>query len=225
MALALRASFAVRMRFPAHAVFAAEIPLASRKMQFIIPHARRGGKTDGTQNAECRINKASAVTAIAYLLIVCAMVATILLGWLVRGRRRQRTLTGIMDSADAMELLLHRTRERMVAVQNVIGRIPADIAAEARASLAREDHLQAAFRDLLQHRLWLQQNTAHASQRELDEAAAALDRARERIASELDRLEHAGAELDSATTPAMQAAKREPAALRRSNRDAGTSRS
>jgi hypothetical protein len=165
------------------------------------------------------------VTAIAYLLIVCAMVAAVLLVWLVRGRRRQSTLSGIMDSADAMELLLHRTRERMVAVQNVIGRIPADIAAEARASLAREDHLQAAFRDLLQHRMWLQQNAASATQRELDEAAAALHRARERIAAELDRLEHAGAELESATTPAMQAAEREPAALRRGGDSSGATKS
>ena len=165
------------------------------------------------------------MTAIVYLLIVCAVIAAILLGWLVRGRRRQQTLTGIMDSADAMELLLHRTRSRMVAMQNVVGRIPADIAAEARASLAREDHLQAAFRDLLQHRLWLQQNAGSASQHALDEAAAALRRARERIAGELDRLEHAGAELESATTPAMQAAKREPAALRRGGNDAGPSRS
>lgn len=165
------------------------------------------------------------MTVIVYLLIACAVIAAILLGWLVRGRHRQRTLTGIMDSADAMELLLHRTRERMVAVQNVIGRIPSDIAAEARATLAREDHLRAAFRDLLQHRLWLQQNAAHATQRELDEAAAALHRARERIASELDRLEHAGAELESATTPALQAAAREPAALRRGGNNPGATKS
>jgi hypothetical protein len=158
---------------------------------------------------------ATTVTAIVYLLAICVIVAGFGLAWVARGRRRQRTLTGIMDSADAMELLLHRTRERMVAVQNVVGRIPADIAADARASLVREEHLQAAFRDLLQHRLWLQHNAASASQDELDEAAAALRRARARIAGELDRLDHAGAELESVTTPAMQAAQREPAALRR----------
>ncbi len=148
------------------------------------------------------------------LLIVVALFAAA--GWWMwQGRRRRRTLTSIMDSADAMELLLHRTRERMRAVQHVVGRIPADIAAEARASLKQEEHLQAAFRDLLQHRLWLQQNATTATRQELEEAAAALHRARERIASELDRLEHAGAELASATDPAIQAAEREPAALRR----------
>lgn len=189
-------------------------------------HAQHGFAAAPGTGADCRNRLlASAVTAIVSLLTVCAVIAGICLLWLAKGRRRRRTLTGIMDSADAMELLLHRTRQRMIAVQNVVGRIPADIAAEARASLAREDHLQAAFRDLLQHRRWLQQNATQATQRELDEAAAALRRARERIASELDRLEHAGAELDSATTPAMQAAKREPAALRRGNSDAGRSRS
>lgn len=201
--------------------------------QFRTTHPQRGKscRTGVCSDSKCwcRLREdslANVVTPIIYLFSVAAVVAGLFyLAWAARGWRRQRTLTGIMDSADAMELLLHRTRERMVAVQNVIGRIPADIAAEARASLAREDHLQAAFRDLLQHRLWLQQNAGSATQRELDEAAAALHRARERIAAELDRLEHAGAELESATTPAMQAAKREPAALRRGSSDAGPSRS
>ncbi|MEO5596282.1 MAG: hypothetical protein ABIQ97_03975 [Lysobacteraceae bacterium] len=147
--------------------------------------------------------------------LVCIAILAAAGWWMWQGRRRQRTLTAIMDSADAMELLLHRTRERMRAVQHVVGRVPADIAADARASLKQEEHLQAAFRDLLQHRLWLQRNASSATRHELDEAAAALRRARERIASELDRLEHAGAELASATDPAIQAAAREPAALRR----------
>lgn len=165
---------------------------------------------------------ADSVYAVAKILVntLLAVFVTIALftaagGWMWLGRRRQRTLTAIMDSADAMELLLHRTRERMRAVQHVVGRVPADIAAEARASLKQEEHLQAAFRDLLQHRLWLQQNAASATRQELHEAAAALQRARERIASELNRLEHAGAELESATSPAIKAAAREPAALRR----------
>lgn len=134
-----------------------------------------------------------------------------------RARRRQRTLTRIMDDADAMEDLLRRTRERMEAMQNVVGRVPADITAEARASLDTDARVQAGFRDLLQHRLWLQQNVATARQGELDEAAAALARARERITTELARLEDAGAELDSATGPALAAADREPATLRRGN--------
>lgn len=132
-------------------------------------------------------------------------------------RRRQRTLTRIMDDADAMETLLRRTRERMGVMQNMIGRVPADIAADARASLEADARVQAAFRDLLQHRMWLQQNGGSASQGALDDAAAALAKARERITTELARLDDAGAELDSATGPALAAADREPSTLRRGN--------
>jgi hypothetical protein len=134
-----------------------------------------------------------------------------------KGRRRRHTLTRIMDDADAVETLLRRTRDRMGAMQSVVGRMPADIAADARASLDSDERVRAGFRDLLQHRMWLQQNVDTASQESLDEAAGALERSRARLAAELDRLDNAGAELESATGPAIEAAGREPPALRRSN--------
>ena len=157
------------------------------------------------------------MTSLLILLGVLVLIAGLGLWERVRGRRRQRTLTRIMDDADAVEGLLRRTRDKMDAMQSVVGRMPADIVADARASLDSHDRLQAGFRDLLQHRMWLQQNVETASQRALDEAAIALDRARARIAAELDRLDNAGAELESATSPAIAAAVREPPALRRSS--------
>lgn len=156
------------------------------------------------------------MASILFVIALFAVLGGVLLWWRVQGRRRHRALTRIMDDADAMETLLRRTRERMGVMQTVVGRMPADIAADARASLDSSDRLQAGFRDLLQHRMWLQQNVETASQHELDEAAAALGRARARIAAELDRLDNAGAELESATSPAIEAAGREPPALRRS---------
>ncbi len=156
------------------------------------------------------------MTAFLFILAVLAVVGGMSLWRFGQNRRRQRTLTRIMDDADAMESLLRRTRERMGVMQQVVGRMPADIAADARASLDSSDRLQAGFRDLLQHRMWLQQNVDTASQHALDEAAIALERARARIAAELDRLDNAGAELESATGPAIAAAVREPPALRRS---------
>lgn len=151
------------------------------------------------------------------LLIALLAVAGAWTGSWARSRRRHRTLTRIMDDADAVETLLRRTREKMGAMQMVVGRMPADIAADARASLDSDERLRAGFRDLLQHRMWLQQNVDTASQAELNEAASALERARARIAAELDRLDNAGAELDSATGAAIEAAGREPPALRRGN--------
>jgi len=156
------------------------------------------------------------VAPILIVVVLFAILGGVLLWWRAQGRRRHRALTRIMDDADAMETLLRRTRERMGVMQTVVGRMPADIAADARASLDSSDRLQAGFRDLLQHRMWLQQNVETASQHELDEASAALGRARARIAAELDRLDNAGAELESATSPAIEAAGREPPALRRS---------
>ncbi len=153
--------------------------------------------------------------ATLFVFVLLAVAGGMSLWWRAQGQRRRRTLTRIMDDADAMETLLRRTRDRMGAMQTVVGRMPADIAADARASLDSSERLQAGFRDLLQHRMWLQQNVSNASQQELDEAAAALGRARARIAAELDRLDNAGAELESATGPAIEAAGREPAALRR----------
>ena len=154
--------------------------------------------------------------SLLYLLLAMTMLVLVMgLWWRGRNRRRQRTLTRIMDDADAVESLLRRTREKMDAMQSVVGRMPADIAAEAHASLDSHDRLQAGFRDLLQHRMWLQQNVDIASQQALDEAARALERAKARITTELDRLDHAAAELDSATGPALAAAVREPPALRR----------
>ncbi|HEY2346602.1 MAG TPA: hypothetical protein VGH80_12120 [Xanthomonadaceae bacterium] len=150
--------------------------------------------------------------------ILLVLVGGAALWGIARGRRRQRTLTRIMDDADAVETLLRRTRDKMGAMQTVVGRMPADISAEARASLDSDARLQAGFRDLLQHRMWLQQNVETASQESLDEAAAALERAKARIAAELDRLDNAGAELDSATGAAIEAAVREPPALRRGSR-------
>ncbi|MBS0212726.1 MAG: hypothetical protein JSR26_06015 [Proteobacteria bacterium] len=159
----------------------------------------------------------SSTHALALLLVAAVTILGVVAMGLssARHRRRQRTLTRIMDDADAMEQLLHRTRDKMGAMQNVVGRVPADIAADARASLDTDARVQAGLRDLLQHRMWLQQHADSASQDALDEAAAALSRARERIAAELARLDDAGAELDSATGPAIAAAGREPATLRR----------
>ena len=145
-----------------------------------------------------------------------AIAVAIVLAWTIgRGRRRDRTLVRLLDLADELEALLDRSQDRMVALQAVVGRVPADIAAVARASLDGTGPIRDAKRDLLQHRLWIQQHGTGAPQQELDEACAALDRARTRLAGQLDALERAGAELAEATEASAEAARREPPALRR----------
>jgi len=147
--------------------------------------------------------------------LAAAAIAVALLGWLLRGRRRDRTLVRLLDLADEMQALLDRSQERMLAMQSVVGRVPSDIAEVARSSLASNLPIREAKRDVLQHRLWIQKHGDNASQAELDAACAALDRARTQLASRLAELERAGAELALATEASAEAARREPPNLRR----------
>jgi hypothetical protein len=132
-----------------------------------------------------------------------------------RHSRRQQRLTRLLDAADEVERLLDRSQERMLALQPVVGRVPSDIGAVAQASLESALPIREAKRDVLQHRLWIQQNGETATIEELDNALAALDRARERLAGQLAELEKAGSDLAVATEAAEDAARREPPALRR----------
>jgi hypothetical protein len=116
-----------------------------------------------------------------------------------RHLRRQAMLTRLLDLADDMERLLDRTQERMVALQPVVGRVSADIAAVAQASLESNLPIREAKRDVLQHRLWIQKHGETATPAELDTALAAIERAHERLAVQLAELEKAGRDLAVAT--------------------------
>ena len=85
-------------------------------------------------------------------------VALTLLALIHRARRRERTLLRLLDLADAMQALLDRSQERMAAMKAVVGRVPADIAAVAQASLDGTQPILEAKRDVLQHRLWIQKH-------------------------------------------------------------------
>ena len=147
-------------------------------------------------------------------LLALAAIAAFLF-WRGRQLQRQRMLARLLDLADAVERLLDRSQERMQSLQPVVGRIPADIGAVAQASLEHALPIRAAKRDVLQHRLWIQQNGETAGLAELETACAALTRAREKLEQQLANLESAGAALASATRAADEAASREPPALRR----------
>lgn len=147
-------------------------------------------------------------------LVFLAIAAPLL--WFQQKRlRRQRTLARMLDLADEVERLLNRSQERMTALKPLVQRVPSDIAAEAQASLDGNLPIMEAKRDVLQHRLWIQKNGETASQAELDQACAALDRARERLDGQLVELENVGSDLATATEAAVVAARREPPTLRR----------
>ena len=128
---------------------------------------------------------------------------------------RQYTLARMLDLADEVEKLLNLSQERMAAMRPLVERVPADIAAAAQASLEGSLPIREAKRDVLQHRLWIQQHGGSASQAELDKACATLARVIERLQGQLAELETVGSDLASATDAAAEAALREPPTLRR----------
>lgn len=156
-------------------------------------------------------------TALVLLCLLLVVLAIAVFWWRRRLLRRERTLFRLLDLADEVERLLDRSRERMAAMQSVVGRVPADIGAVAQASLESTLPVKEAKRDVLQHRLWIQKHGSTAVMAELDSATLALERVRDRLASQLTQLEEAGAELARATAADAEAAQREPPSLRRAN--------
>ena len=138
-----------------------------------------------------------------------------------RRRRRERQLRELLDLADAVQALLATAGERMAAWRGTVGRLAGDLGSGAQRALDGEPLVREAKRDLLQHRLWIQSKGLSASPAELAEAHAALARARDRLAEQLAALESAGDALTQATDAAHEAARREPASLRRSADDGG----
>jgi hypothetical protein len=159
------------------------------------------------------------VTATLTFIFVAGLLA--LLAWALRwfGQRRERTLRRLLDRADALEHLLHTTRDRMAAMRQVVQRVPSDIGAVADASIDAQNLVQQALRNVLEHRLWISQRGLTAPQTELDIACAALERAHASISDQLNRLENAGAELADVTQASLELAAREPPALKRASGD------
>jgi hypothetical protein len=154
----------------------------------------------------------------SYLLLAGLLVLAIVLPlwWLNHQRvHRQRTLVRLLDLADQLETLLDRSQDRLRSLRPLMQRVPADIAAGANASIDSNLPVLEAKRDLLQHRLWIQQHGGDATQAELDEACAAMSRVRARLGGELSELEMVRSDLKQATDAAAEAALREPPALRR----------
>lgn len=145
-------------------------------------------------------------TLIDYLLIAALLLAPVVIVIWLRERHlsaRTHTLRSVLDHADALERELQECRARLREIPALVSQMPPSISLSAHATLTAEPEVQAALHDLLQHRLWLRQFGADASLDELRSAAAALVRARDKLASQLERLEEvreelavAGAELD-----------------------------
>ncbi|MEO8810239.1 MAG: hypothetical protein ABI386_08340 [Rhodanobacter sp.] len=131
--------------------------------------------------------------AACFAIIVLLAAAALLL------RRRQNRRTGsvrrLLDLADRLEADLKTCRsglQQAHAVMSLNPDLPAASEQEARHAI------DAGLRALLQQRLWIRDRSAGASERELDDVAASMAEARNRLRPLLQALSQAQTDLDSA---------------------------
>ncbi|WP_386071060.1 hypothetical protein ACFJIW_10570 [Tahibacter sp. UC22_41] len=115
-----------------------------------------------------------------------------------RWRRRERTLRSLLDEADTLESSLIACRERMQILRGMLVDLPEEMTGDADEALAADDKVQAALRDLLQHRLWIKQHVVDAQQAELNTALEALRQSRRSMERQLRHLDEITAALREA---------------------------
>jgi hypothetical protein len=137
----------------------------------------------------------------SYLVIVAVCLVLAVFGlWLRdRGERgRQNAIRALLDGADALESRLQQCRERMQHLRDMLVVLPEEMSARADTALQADAKVQAALKDLLAHRLWIQQHAATASARELAQAQRALDQSGATLQAQLDRLAAISSDLQRA---------------------------
>ena len=116
------------------------------------------------------------VTLVLLMIAAGAAVGTLLL--LLRSSRRQRTLSQVLDAADALE---ERLRTARAEIEAIVG--------------SDENPVRQALQEMLRQRLWLQQHAHTASLQQLDSVRHSIDAARQKIDQQLLQIERARAPL------------------------------
>ena len=146
-----------------------------------------------------------------YLLIFAlASTVLLLLVWL-RERTwhlRQSAIRALLDGADALEAQLQECRQRMQRLREMITVLPEEMSAQANAALSADGKVQAALRDLLAHRLWIQQHAGAASAQQLDAARTALAQSSTTLGAQVERLGEITADLERAQSSAQSVGPR-----------------
>lgn len=127
-----------------------------------------------------------------YLIIAVFVALLVLLTVYLNGRRlrrRQQALRSLLDGADAFETQLHECKQRMRRLRGMLAVLPEEMSAHADQALSADAKVEAALRDLLAHRLWIQQHAQTASSNELASARNAMDQSRATLAEQIDRLD------------------------------------
>jgi len=109
-------------------------------------------------------------------MLLAAVLAGVALILRRRGGRRQRAMTLLLDSADALE---QRLRTARIEIEAIAG--------------SDENPVRDAMQEMLRQRLWLQQHGVDASLDQLTSVRESIDSARARIEQQLVQIERARA--------------------------------
>jgi flagellin-like hook-associated protein FlgL len=146
-------------------------------------------------------------------LILAVLVAAPILAFLglreLHWRRRERALRDLLDGADGLEAKLQECRVRMQRLREMLTILPEEMSAEADSALRADTKVQAALKDLLAHRLWIQQHAADATQQQLDAARAALAQSSATLGAQINRLAAITADLERAQSSARTVVPRQ----------------
>src|SRR5699024_7223523 len=112
-----------------------------------------------------------------------------------RLHRRHAAITRLLDDADRLEADLKECRQRLDRAHAVMAVSPDQPVPGETDARKAVDH---GLRSLLEHRLWIRDRSPQASQKELDEAAGALARARAKLEPQLHALDEAQRGLEQA---------------------------
>ncbi len=112
-----------------------------------------------------------------------------------RQNRRGGSIRNLLDLADRLEADLKTCRSGLQQAHAVMSLNP-DLPGASEQDARRA--VDAGLRALLQQRLWIRDRSARASQHELDEAAASMRDARDRLQPLLQALNQAQTDLNSA---------------------------
>jgi len=143
---------------------------------------------------------------VLYLWFIAIASAVLLaLAWLrARGlRQRENLIRALLDGADALEAQLQECRSRMQSLKEMLVALPEEMSERANTALSADDKVDAALKDLLAHRLWIQQNSETATSQELEAARIALAQSGATLQAQLDRLAAISDELQRARANAQ----------------------
>lgn len=141
-----------------------------------------------------------------YPLLALLAALVVLLGVYLNGRHlrgRQQAIRALLDGADALESQLHACKRRMQRLRGMLNVLPQEMSAGADLALSADGQVQAALKDLLAHRLWIQQHAATASGRELAAARTAMAQSSATLEQQLQRLNEITSELEAAQANAQ----------------------